>query len=158
MGALSQLKRVLAYAEDVPQLRELLQHITSRRPSIGDTNEWNRVTMANELLRNAEEPGVRTHVFKDSTGKGVGAYQLQKGKDGTEVPYFFSDMPGLGAEMLDDAHFLSPTKPTNLYAIPGSEGFYRKQGWAEDQSDGISRFQKKKNGGLVQMKGCKCHG
>lgn len=156
MSALSQLKRLIAYAEDVPQLRELLHHITSRRPPVSDTNEWNKVTMANELLRNAEEPGVRTHVFRDSSGKGVGAYQLQAGQGSTEVPYFFSDLPGLGREMLDDAHFMSPTKPTSLYSIPGSEGFYRKQGWIENQDDGISKFQKHARGGLVRMKECNC--
>jgi len=157
MSALAELKRLVAYANQVPELREMFKHITSRRPPVGDTNEWNRVTMANELLRNAEEPGVRTHVFNDPQGRAMGAYQLKADKGATDIPYFLSDVPGLGTEMLEDAYFLSPTRPTKLTAIPGSEGFYRKQkGWVENQDDGISRFQKKKKGGLIQMKECNC--
>ena len=158
MGALSELKRVIAYAEQVPELRAMLQHLTSKRPPIGNTQEWNRVTMANELLRNAEEPGVRTHAFIDKDGNAQGAYQLKANGERTEVPYFLSNQKGLGTELMQDAEFLSPTKQMELYAIPGSEGFYRKQkGWVENQDDGISKFQKKARGGLIQYsERCNC--
>jgi hypothetical protein len=114
--------------------------------------------MANEAARNAEEQGVRTHLFKDPQGRAAGLYQLQKSRaGGTEIPYFVSDVPGLGKAMLEDAYFMAPEKPVSLYAIPGSEDFYRKfPEWVENNSDGISKFIRKAKGGLVQMKECSC--
>jgi len=152
-GALGQLRRMIIGSKDLDELRRALAHITSRRPSIDDDNEWRKVIMANELVANAETPGVRTHMFVDDTGKAQGAYQLSGAKDGTYLPYMVADQKGLGTELLDDAQFLTPTQLLELYAIPGSDGFYRKRpGWREDQTDGISRFRYQKPGGLTQMR------
>lgn len=153
-GALTLLKRILMYQKNLPELRDSMKHIAGRKPVGGSEQDWNRVTMANELMRNAEDsPNVRTHVFNDRDGNAKGAYQLQHDENGTYLPYMMSDLPGLGREMLEDAYFLAPQKPLSLYAIPGSEGFYRKQpGWVESQEDGISKFSRKAQGGLIQMR------
>lgn len=153
-GPLEALKRVIMYAKDMPDFLKAMEHIRGRRPDINNTNEWNKVSLPDEMASNMQHPDVRTHVFFDDRGRAQGAYQL----DGrAQIPYLLSDMPGLGSHLLDDAHFVSPQKPLSLHAIPGSEGFYRKQpGWVETQEDGISKFIKKAKGGLVQMKECNC--
>lgn len=139
------------YAKDMPDFLRATQHIRERKPPIGNTNEWNRVTLPDEMASNMQHPDVRTHVFIDKDGRAKGAYQL----DGrAQLPYLLSDMPGLGSSLLDDAVFMSPQSSLSLHAIPGSEGFYRKQpGWVESQEDGISKFTKQLRGGLDQVNG-----
>lgn len=141
-GGLSALKRFIVGSQDIQQLREALKHITGRRPSPQDEEEWRRVTMANELVANAEEPGVRTHAFIDpNTGMAKGAYQLKAQGTKTYLPYLVSGEKGLGRELMKDARFMTPTDELELYAIPGSEGFYRRMGLTENRSDGISKFR-----------------
>ena len=142
---------ILRGADEAPRLLEMLQHIRSRRPSITDTNEWNKVTLPDEMALNMKHDDVRTHVFIDSTtGRAVGAYQLDAKQS---LPYLLSDQRGLGGHLLEDAYFVAPKKPLSLHSIPGSEGFYRKQpGWIESQEEGISKFIKKAQGGLVRMR------
>lgn len=146
---------ILRGEEEAPRLLELLQHVRSRKPAIQDTNAWNRVTIPDEMASNLRNSDVRTHLFVNpKTQRAVGAYQLDsKGS----IPYLLSDQPGLGSHLLEDAYFVAPQKPLSLHAIPGSEGFYRKQpGWVESQEEGISKFTRKAKGGLVQMKECGC--
>lgn len=148
------LRRVIMTSRDMPDFLEAFNHIRRRSPNVSQTNEWNKVTLPDEMASNMQHPDVRTHVFFDADGRAQGAYQLDSR---AQVPYLLSDMPGLGAHLLDDAYFVAPQKPLSLHAIPGSEGFYRKQpGWVESQEDGISKFTKKAHGGLVQMKECSC--
>ena len=153
------LKRLIATSgrTDINALRDLFEsHVRPRSATPIDHQ-----IIANELLRNAEEPDVITHAFYAQNSPAKGAYQLAERRDGTYIPYMVAFDKGMGSLMLEDAYNnakkLYPQDPVFLYATPESKGFYRKQpNWVESEYEGIPKFERKAKGGLIQMKECSC--
>lgn len=158
MGPLAKLARMIADPSMLNRVRDLFEpHVVPRSKTPIDNQ-----IIANELLRNIEDDhSALTHVFHQNE-LAKGAYQLSPKKDGTYIPYFVSFEKGMGTPMLEDAYSqakqLYPDQPVFLYATPESKGFYRKQPeWVESEYEGVPKFQRKAQGGLVLMKErCKC--
>lgn len=155
MDELSALRRVLHPAGD-PAMREALHFPPMRHEGRLGDNDFNRRVIASEMQR--ELDNVPTTAFYRPDNTLAGAYQLDPGKWGTELSYLLSNQPGLGAQLLEDAYRtakqVNPERRVALSAIPGSEGFYRKQaplGWFEGERDGIPFFVRKAQGGLAQI-------
>jgi hypothetical protein len=163
MGPLLKLmKRITGEQATLQDLRDLLYRYTKPR---GEGN-WDQKTIANELLQNIEsDPSAQTHMFTPDGLSAKAAYQLAPRKNGTYLPYLVSFEKGLGHQALEDAYVQAkkqwPEQPVYLYSTPHAEDFYDRQipkGWMKSTEDGISRYERKKKGGLIQMKECKCHG
>lgn len=154
---LSLLKRLLVTPKELDRARDLFEpHVIPRSKTPIDHQ-----IIANQLLRNIEDdPEALTHIlYQDQLAKA--AYQMSPRKDGTYLPYLVSFEKGLGTPMLEDAYQnakrLYPNDPVFLYSTPEALPFYRKQSnWMESNEDGVSKFQRKSRGGLVQMRECNC--
>lgn len=153
MSFLSQLARLIASkSKNIGPLMDSLYPSLKRGAS---TPEEHKIIM-NELLSNAGEPDVTTHLFRNPEGVARAGFQLSPRDDRTYIPYMFSLDPGLGHQTLEDAYRISPQKPVFLYSTnePNTLEFYRKQpGWIESNEDGVSKFTRKAQGGLIQMRG-----
>lgn len=174
MGALSMLKSLLGKKkpevslEELQSLRRVVHppgdqaarealYIAPGTPVLND-NDFNRRVISSEMQQKLE--GVPTTAFYRPDNSLAGAYQLDPGKWGTELSYLLSNEPGLGRQLLEEAYRsakqLQPDKRVVLNAIPGSEGFYRKQiplGWSEGVREGTPIFIRKAQGGLTQVGG-----
>jgi len=161
-----------AEAGGVGPLLKLMRRLTSEQASLDDMRDLfykyvkprgegsqDQKTIANELLRNIEDdPTAQTHMFTQGPGLSASAaYQLAPRKEGTYLPYLVSFEKGLGHQALEDAYQQAkkqwPEQPVYLYSTPHAEDFYDRQiprGWVKDTEDGIPRYQRKADGGLVQ--------
>lgn len=155
MGALAKLARLIASKADLNMVRDLIHpHVAPRSATPMDHQ-----IISTEMLRNIEDdPQALTHVFHDQN-LAKGAYQLSPRESSMYIPYIVSYEKGLGGPMLEDAYQnakqMAPDLPVYLYATPESRDFYARQpNWVESNEDGISKFQRKARGGLVQM--CQC--
>ena len=111
-------------------------------------NDFNRRVIASEMFGEADISP--TTLLSTPEGRLAAAYQMSQDPSGTSLHYLLSHLPGAGSQALEHAYQSAPTRPVTLHAIPGSEGFYRKQpGWEEVVEDGISKFIRRKQGGLV---------
>lgn len=178
MGALFQyLKSIVTRPAKTESPLKLMERVTSDRASLQDMRElfqtylrpkgegtWDQKSIASELVSNAEaDPGSITHVFTSDGKVAKVAYQLSPRDDGTYLPYLVSFEKGLGGEALEDAYLTAkgrwPNNSVYLYSTPEAEGFYDRQvlrGWKKSNEDGIPRYERKAQGGLVQMKECNC--
>ena len=153
MGILAELARLIASkSKNIGPLMDSLQPSLKRGAS---TPEDHKIIM-NELLSNAGEEDVTTHLFRNPEGVARAGFQLSPRDDRTYIPYMFSLDSGLGHQALEDAYRTSTQKPVFLYSTdePKTLEFYRKQpGWVESNEDGVSKFTRKAKGGLIQMRG-----
>lgn len=156
-GPLSLLQRLIATPKDLDRVRDLFEpHVVPRSKTPIDHQ-----IIANQLLRNIEDdPEALTHIlYQDQLAKA--AYQFSPRKDGTYLPYLVSFEKGLGTPMLEEAYQTAkkayPENPVFLYSTPEALPFYRKQKqWRESEFEGVPKFERKAQGGLVQMKECNC--
>lgn len=119
----------------------LYPKVAPRASKISD----NARIVTNEIISNADDP---TTVFFSPSGETLAAYQLSARPEGTYLPNLVSYEKGRGKEALEHAYQSAQKRPVHLYAIPGSEGFYRKQpGWEESLEEGVSKFTRKAEGG-----------
>lgn len=153
LDELQALRRVI-HAPGDQAAREAL-HIPPGS-TILDNNDFNRRIISTEMQQKLEKTPTTAFYRPDNTL--AGAYQLDPGKWGTDLAYLLSNEPGLGTQLLEDAYRsakqLQPDKRVVLNAIPGSEGFYRKQqprGWVEGVGEGVPIFIRKAQGGLAQF-------
>lgn len=155
MDELNALRRVLHPAGD-PLAREALHIPRATHTQPLTDNEFNRRMISSEMQQKLDSTPTMAFYRPDDTL--AGAYQLDPTKWGTELAYLLSNQPGLGKQLLEDAYRsakqLQPDKRVVLNAIPGSEGFYRKQiplGWSEGVREGTPIFIRKASGGLAQV-------
>lgn len=155
LDELQALRRVI-HAPGDQAAREAF-HVPPGSP-IRDDNDFNRRIVSTEMQQKLES--TPTTAFYRPDNSLAGAYQLDPGKWGTELSYLLSNEPGLGKQLLEEAYRsakqLQPDKRVVLNAIPGSEGFYRKQiplGWTEGVREGTPIFIRKAKGGLAQFRG-----
>ena len=154
---LSALRRVI-HPVGAPEARSALNIPVMKHEQALSDNDFNRRMISTEMQQKTEE--APTTAFYGPNSTLAGAYQLDPGKWGTEISYLLSNQPGLGKQLLEDAYRaakqVNPDKRVVLSAIPGSEGFYRKQipyGWAEGSRDGVPIFIRRARGGLAQIVG-----
>lgn len=143
-GALEALQRAIHGPENYQKVREILSPVTKSRSGY----PFDHQAIANEMSVNAEKAPT-TILSRDGVPKA--AYQLESRLDGTMLSYLLGMQKGAGASALEDAYHAAAKKPVYLHAVPGSEGFYRKQkAWTEVDDDGIPKFIRKAHGGLIR--------
>lgn len=142
-GALEALQRAIHGPENYQKVREILSPVTKSRSGY----PFDHQAIANEMSVNAEKAPT-TILSRD--GVPQAAYQLESRPDGTMLSYLLGMQKGAGTSALEDAYHAAAKKPVYLHAVPGSEGFYRKQkAWTEVDDDGIPKFIRKAHGGLI---------
>lgn len=142
-GALGALQRALIDPQNSHQAKEILSAVTRR----GSNYSPDHKIIANEMMMEADSSP--TTILRRN-GVPVAAYQLGERPDGTMLSYLLSLERGSGASALEDAYQAAIKKPVYLYAVPGSEDFYRRQkAWTEVDDNGIPTFIRKKSGGLI---------
>ena len=142
-GALEALQRVLIDPKNSHQAREILSAVTRR----GSNYPADHKIIANEMMMEADSSPT---TILQRNGVPVAAYQLGERPDGTMLSYLLSLEKGSGASALEDAYQAATKKPVYLHAVPGSEDFYRRQkAWTELDDNGIPKFIRKKDGGLI---------
>jgi len=124
-----------------PLDREALDEILKPWLKVGSSVTPEDRVIFSDMRRAVESyPDIRTRVMM-ANEEPVGAYQLVNKGDSRYIPNVAvaKQRQGVGTALMDHARSTREA-PTSLYAMPGKEGFYRKQGMNEKIEDGLAKF------------------